>query len=215
VAFDLGAGTEFPLAISAEASLELPYRILARADVGWMPSPYSNTIVDLLDTFGAIDSLEEQLIKDAIQSSFAGSLSAGWRPFPMLGLEALVGYTLLTAGGGVSGADVVDAYLQEKGSSDRVPMDANRGIPLSATLHSFRATVDWRWLLASDHLVLRASVTYLQTFASKTSVNLTPPRPAEQEIVERVNGDIQGYLNPYFTTYVKVPLLGVTAAYRF
>lgn len=215
VTFNLGAGTYLPLALAAEGTLELPYRILLQADVGWMPSPYSHTIVDLLDAFGAINTFEEALLKTAIQSSFVGRVSAGWRPFPSLGLEVLGGYTVLTAGGGVNGADVVDAYLQSKGSTNQVPNDSNRGIPLSATLHSFHATVDWRWLLLGDKLVLRASLGYLECFASSTSVGLTPARPGDQAVVSRIDSELQGFLNPYFVTYVKVPILGLTAGYRF
>lgn len=213
--FDLGAGTYFPLALAAEGTIELPYRILLQADAGWMPSPYSNTVVDLLDVFGVIDSFEEVLIKTAIQSSFVGRVSAGWRPFPALGLEVLGGYTLLTAGGGISGADVVDAYLQSKGSSDQVPSDSNRGVPLHTTLQSFHVAAGWRWPLLDDKLVLRASLGYLQCFASSTSVGLTPARPADQAVVSHIDGELQGFLNPYFVTYVKVPVLGLTAAYRF
>jgi hypothetical protein len=213
---DVGAGTYVPLSIGAEATAELPYRVLVQASVGWMPSPYSNTIVGLLGDFGAINSFEQNLIEAAIQTSLVVRLSAGWRPFSKLGLEALVGYTLLTAGGSVSGADIVDSYLQSTGSTDKFSGNASQaGIPLSATLHSVHVTVDWRFLLWNDRIVLRPSLAYLQCFASSTSVTATPARPAGQAVLNKLNADLQGYLNPYFTEYVKAPLIGLTASYRF
>ncbi|MGD0525895.1 MAG: hypothetical protein ABSE49_12165 [Polyangiaceae bacterium] len=215
VLFDLGGGTYFPLMIGAEGTLELPYRILVQADLGWMPAPYANTIIDVLGDFGAIDSFQQSLLESAIQNSFVARLSAGWRPFPKLGLEILGGYTLVTAGGAVTGTDVVDAYLQSKGSSDRFTGSVSAGVPLHTTLQSVHATVDWRFLLLGDKLVLRASLGYLQCFTSSTSVTATPLRPAGQESLNKLNADLQGYLNPYFTEYVKVPILGVNAAYRF
>jgi hypothetical protein len=215
VKLDLGGGTYFPLSVTAEGTIELPYRILLQGDLGWMPAPYSNTIIDLLNAFGAINTFEQDLLKAAIQNSLVARISAGWRPFPALGLEVLAGYTLLAIGGSVTGSDVVDSYLAANGSADRTPADARRDVPLSSTLHSFHATVGWRFLLLDDHLVLRASLAYLQCFASSTSVNETPARPAEQALVGRINTELQNFLNPYYTTYVKVPILGVTAAYRF
>jgi hypothetical protein len=216
VLFDLGAGTFFPLMIGAEGTLELPYRILVQADLGWMPAPYSNTVIDVLGDFGVIDSFERSLLEDAIQSSFVARVSAGWRPFPELGLEVLGGYTILTAGGSVTGADVVDSYLESKGSTDRFTGSASAaGVPLRATLQSFHATVDYRFLLLDDKLVLRASLGYLQCFASSTSVTATPARAVAQANLDRLNADLQAYLNPFFTEYVKVPILGVYAAYRF
>jgi hypothetical protein len=215
VIVDVAGGTYFPLSITAEGNVELPYRILARADVGWMPSPYSNTIVDVIGDLGAINSFEENLLKLSIQNSFVARLAAGWRPFPKLGFEALVGYTLVTVGGGVSGTDVIAAYLQSKGSTDAVPPNARHDVPISTTLHNFDATLGWRFLFFDDHLVVRATLGYMQCFASSTGVQLSSPRPAEQAAAAKINADIQGFLNPYYTTYVKIPVVGVTAGYRF
>lgn len=214
VRVDVGAGTYFPLTIGAEATVELPYRILVQTSLGWMPTPYSNTIIDLLGTFGALNSFEEQLIKSALQNSFVFRLSAGWRPFSSLGFEVLGGYTLLTAGGSVNGADVIDAFLESKGSSDRFSAATNQSVPLAATLQSFHVTLDYRFVLW-DRIVLRPSLTYLQCFASSTSVTATPARPAGQSALNKLNSDLEGYLNPYFTEYVKTPLVGLTASYRF
>jgi len=55
----------------------------------------------------------------------------------------------------------------------------------------------------------------LQCFASSTSVTATPVRPAEQNALNKLNADLQGFLNPYFTEYVKAPIIGMTASYRF
>jgi hypothetical protein len=215
VTFDLGAGTYFPTSFVVEGTLELPWRILVQADLGWMPEPYSNTIVDLMGAFGVLTSTEENLLKLAIQNSFVAHFGAGWRPFTKLGLELTVGYTLIAVGGAVSGADVIQAYLESKNSSDTLPADANHGVPLSATLHNFQANVGWRFLLLGDRLVLRASLGYIQTLASSVGVSASAPRPGEQFVVNRVNSDISNDLGPYFAEYAKAPLVGLTLAYRF
>ena len=63
--------------------------------------------------------------------------------------------------------------------------------------------------------MLRASLGYLQCFASTTSVSGSAPRPAGQAALTKLNSDLEGFLNPYFTEYVKAPLIGLNAAYRF
>jgi hypothetical protein len=215
VLVDVSAGTYFPVSFTAEGNVELPYRILLRADLGWMPSPYSNTIVDVISDLGAINSFEQDLLKLAIQNSLVGRLAAGWRPFPKLGFEALLGYTLVTIGGGVSGTDVIAAYLQSKGSTDMVPPNARHDVPISTTLHDLDVTLGWRFLFLDDHLVLRATLGYMQCFTSSTGIQVSSPRPAEQAAAAKINSEIQGFLNPYYTTYVKIPVVGVTAGYRF
>ncbi|MFO0665850.1 MAG: hypothetical protein U0174_17995 [Polyangiaceae bacterium] len=212
---DLGAGTFFPISFTAEGTVELPYRILVQGDVGWMPSPYSNTIVNLLGAFGVFDPIEEELVKTALKSSFVGRLSAGWRPFPKLGLELLVGYSLVTAGGSLSAREVLGAYLQQKGSGSKIPDDAGKQIPLHTTMHSFHASVGWRFLLLDDHLVLRASLGYLQCLGSNSGIDVTPRSALGQTIINKVNSELSSYLDGYYSTYVKAPIIGVTAAYRF
>jgi hypothetical protein len=213
--FDLGAGTYFPLGLVAEGTLELPERILLRADAGFMPTPYSNTIIDIVNDLGAINAFETDLLKTAIENSFVARVGGGWRPFPKLGFEALAGYTLLTAGGGLSRTDLVDSYLESKGSTDRSPRTAARDVPMHTTLHAFDVSLGWRFRLLEDKLVLRTSLENFQCFASSTSVGLSASNRVEQAAANRINSEIQGYLDPIFRKYVKVPLVGVTLAYRF
>jgi hypothetical protein len=215
VLVDVGAGTYLPLVVGAEATGELPYRILLQGDAGWMPAAYSSAVVDLLGDFGALTSPEQTLIKDAIQNAFAARLSVGWRPFSKLGLEILAGYTLLTAGGTVTAADILDSFLTSTGSTDRFTGVTNEGVPLRATLHNIHATIDWRFLFLNDHLVLRVSVGYIQCLASSLNVSASPTRPFEQAATNRLNSELAAYLNPYFTEYVKAPLVGLNLAYRF
>jgi hypothetical protein len=215
LAVDVGLGTYFPLSFVGEATVELPFRILAQADLGWMPQAYSNTIVNLLGDFGVLTSVEQQLLKSAIQNSLVAKFSGGWRPFRSLGLEVLAGYTMITVGGSTTAAQVIDAFLGSKGSTDKLPTAANTPIPLGTTLNAFHVTLGYRFLFLRDHLVLRTSLSYLQCFSSSTGVAETLANPSAQAIVNRVNADIQGFLNPYFTQYAKLPVFGLTAAYRF
>jgi hypothetical protein len=212
---DLTAGTQFPASVGAMTSFELPYRILLQLDLGFMPEPYAATINDFLKAIGTYDETVSQLISAALGNSFVMRAAAGFRPFERHGFEVLAGYTLVTLGGSLSGAEVLQTLLQEKGSASRIPSDAGNQIPLRATLHSFQISLGWRWLFLDDRLVLRASLSYLQCVAASTNISFSSTRPAEQAAEAKINQEIDGYLTPYFTTYIKAPVAGLSFGYRF
>jgi len=115
-------------------------------------------------------------------------------------------------GGSSTTADVINAGLAESGSSQRVGTSMSENLPLGATLHNVHVTLGWRWLMADDHLVVRASLSYLQCLASSMSVGL----PAAQQAMEpAVNQALNAAVGPFLTHYVKAPTLGLSAAYRF
>jgi hypothetical protein len=117
-----------------------------------------------------------------------------------------------SAGGATTEGDIVNAALAEAGSSQRVPAGSGATIPLSATMHNVHATVGWRWLMADDHLVLRASLSYLQCLAASVGVNV----PSQGQAMETtINQQLNAFVSPYLTSYVKTPLVGLSAAYRF
>lgn len=210
---DLGAGTQFPTSAGAMITAELPYRILAQLDVGWMPQPYAYTIDALLQALGSYDDTTSQLIRAALANSFTMRVAAGWRPFANHGFEITAGYTLTALGGSLGAADLINTALAGRGSTAQIPSESAQGIPLGATLHSLQIQLGWRWLLLSDKLVLRASVSYLQTLASSFSVDLSSRR--ESSLEEQVSRELTDYLAPYLATYAKTPVIGLSAAYRF
>lgn len=209
---DVGVATEFPIAMGGYVGAELPGRILLQVGAGVMPSPYTSAVNGVLMGAGAYDSTIGNFIQNAISNSFVLRLSAGWRPFRGHGFEMLGGYTLLTLGGNATEGDIINAVLTEAHATERVMSGSGATIPLSATMHNVHVTLGWRWLLASDHVVVRASVSYLQCVAA--SLNATLPS-SSQSMQTAVNQDLNNLVAPYFTSYVKTPLVGLSAAYRF
>jgi hypothetical protein len=213
--FDLGFGTEAPISVGGIATAELPGRVLLQLGLGFMPHGYAYAIDGFLTSVKAYDQTISNIIRSSLGNSFVLRASGGWRPFSGHGFEILGGYTLITLGGQTTAADVINAVLAESGSSQRVPSGMNADIPLSATLHNIHVSVGWRWLLADDHLVIRASLSYIQTLAANVGVSLAnlPSQAAAME--GAVNQGLNGYLGPYFTSYAKAPTMGLSAAYRF
>jgi hypothetical protein len=212
VQVDVGFATEFPISMGGYLGVELPGRLLLQAGAGVMPSPYTSAVNGVLSGVGVYDKTVGDLIQSSISNSFVLRLSGGWRPFPDHGLEILAGYTLMTLGGSTTEGDVINAALAEAGSSQRVQAGSGMTIPLSATLHNVHVTLGWRWLLAGDHVVIRASLSYLQCLAANVGVSL----PSQGQAMEAaVNQQLNAAVAPYFTQYVKTPLVGLSAGYRF
>ncbi|MBI2896904.1 MAG: hypothetical protein HYY06_25320 [Deltaproteobacteria bacterium] len=206
---DLGLGTAVPVSVGAEATAELPYRILAHVSVGWLPSPYVDLINDIVIAFGGYDETTAELVEAALQDSFVLRLAAGYRPFERAGFEVLAGYTLAALGGGLSTAEVAEAASGKSFSSSQA-----REVPIDATVHNFQIGVGWRFVFW-DRLVVRATLSYLQCFASTTTVTAEAQAPRLQPQLDQAADDLEEYLDDTFTTYIKVPVLGVGAAYRF
>ncbi len=211
-ALDLGVATEFPIAVGGYVGAELPGRILLQVGAGVMPSGYTSAVNGILTGVGAYDATVGNFLQNAISNSFVLRLSGGWRPFRDHGFEMLAGYTLMTLGGSAAEGDIINAVLTEAHASQRVPSGSGASIPLSATMHNVHVTLGWRWLAASDHLVIRASLSYLQCLAANVGVSL----PGQGQAMEAsVNQALNSLVSPYLTQYVKTPLVGLSAAYRF
>lgn len=212
--FDLGVGTEAPISVGGVATLET-HRILLQVGAGIMPQAYAQAIDGFLTSVGAYDAVVSSVVRSSISNSFVLRTSLGVRPFSGHGFEILGGYTLLTGGGAVATADVLNAILTESGSSVQAPAGLGGDIPLSATLHNVHATLGWRWLLANDHLVIRASVSYLQTLASRIDVKIPASASVLVPYQGMINDQVNAYLAPFFAKYAKAPTLGLSAAVRF
>lgn len=213
--FDLGFGTEAPISVGGVATLEVPGRILFQLGLGFMPHGYVNAVDGFLTAVKAYDANVSGLVRSSLGNSFVLRASGGFRPFPSAGLEIMGGYTLMTMGGSATAADLINAVLIESGSAQRVPTGGALAaeIPLNATLHNVHVSLGWRWLMANDHLVIRASISYLQTLASNVGVDLSNTQAASQQVA--VNDALNAAVGPYFTKYAKAPTLGLSAAYRF
>jgi hypothetical protein len=211
---DVGASTDFPIAMGGLVTAELPGRILLQLGLGFMPQPYAYSIDSFLVAVHAYDTNVSQLIRSALGNSFVLNASGGWRPFRDHGLELYGGYTMITLGGAASPVDVINTVLAESGSSERVS-GSYPNVGLGVTMHSVRATIGWRWLLANDHLVIRAALSYLQCLAANASVSVPEGTGTQMAAATGVSQALSGFVGPFLTGYVKAPVASLSASYRF
>lgn len=211
---DLGAATDYPISMGGLATMEVPGRLLFSLGLGFMPQPYASSIDALLVAVHAYDNSVSQLVREALSSSFVLRASGGWRPLRDHGLELYGGYTLITLGGSANPVDVVNTVLAESGSPDRIS-GSYPNASVALTLHNVHATIGWRWLLANDHLVVRAALSYMQCLAASANVSLPTVSGASPQMTEGVSQALGAFIAPYLTTYGKAPVASLSASYRF
>lgn len=213
--FDLAFGTEAPISVGGIATLEVPGGVLFQAGAGVMPSAYTEAIDTLLTKIGAYDSAISSIVRGSISNSFVLRGSLGWRPFTNHGFEIYGGYSMMTANGSVAVSDVLNAILVDGGVSLQAPAGLSGDIPISATLHNVHGTLGWRWLLANDHLVIRASISYFQTVATHFQVKVPASATVLVPYEGMINDTVNSVLGSYLVKYAKAPTLGLSAGVRF
>jgi len=207
--FDLAADTVVPIALGGGASLEVPGRILLQGDLGWMPPGYGAAVNGLVQSFGAYDPSVGALVSGALDGAFVARLSAGWRPFPETSFEITGGYTYIGLHGSVSASDVAPA-LGGQVAVGLAAQPIQDPIELSSHLHNFHVALGWRWVVW-DHLLIRATIGYLQTLGSSSSVTI----PGQPELTALANPVVNETLGAIYKSYVKLPFVGLAAGYRF
>jgi hypothetical protein len=209
VGFELSAGTRFPLELGIEGAIEAPYGITAHLGFGFMPRFYRDAINEAAVGFGWYDDTDASLVAAALEDAFLISPTLGFRPPPLPALEVYVGYTVAFAGGTLTRMEaeqVSDMELPNAASIDEVP--------LGGTVHAFQLGVAYHIAL-QQHLALRLSLAYFQIVGSSSSIDVTVSGAAAQRVVTRVETELDEYVRDLLTTYVKSPLLGVAAVWRF
>lgn len=213
LAFDLALAADVPLMFGGQATLEVPYRILFQAELGVLPGFCLDAVDSILTGTGAYDASTSALVRSTLRDSFVMRLSTGFRPFADWGFEILGGYTLASLGGDVSARSAVEAI-----SGTAIPAEIpDASIVIHSTVHAIHFGVGWRWVVA-DHFVVRATVQYLQALGSASHIDVPAElasNPTVSANVATVNATIDSRLDEIYTSYVKLPIAGLSLGYRF
>ncbi len=204
---DLMVGAHAPLAVVGGASVELPGRLLAQLDVEGMPAFAGSVGGSLIEAVG-FDDPNIALVTGAFGGAVVARASAGWRPFPKAGFEITGGYTFISLSGSVSPEDVT--RVAGGGYAAEVTSKLQDDLSISSQLHNFHVGMGWRWI-AAKHLIIRAGLGYTQTLASSSAVEI----PGDPKAEGLANARVDAVMDEIYRTYFKLPLLSLTAGYRF
>jgi hypothetical protein len=188
--------------------IELPYRIQIAPEIGWMPGGYLDAINAVATGAGWYSSTDAALIRAALENALVVRLAIGWRPFPSEGFEIRVGYTGAFLGGGLSGAEAIEAATGRDVSS------SGHEIPLQATAHGFQVSLGWAWTIERV-VVVRVELAYFQLVYTNTWIAAEGSTPRQEQLLTETSRALDTYLNGLLTTYVKTPTLSLWVGYRF
>lgn len=208
-AADVTATTLVPLSVGPELSIELPGRVLVNAHLGWMPELYSDAITGVLEDAGVYDGAVGALVDGAFQGASTWRLGVGWRPLASAGLELGASYVRTEMDGATTTAEIV--RLVPPALAEQIEeQTGNIGLALDSRLHQLMLGVGWRWLVA-DRLVIRASLSYLQAFDSRSEIEIE----SFPSLTRAAEPFVNGMLHDHYMQYVKIPVVGLGVGYRF
>ena len=209
--FTVEALTEVPHSAGARAQVMGPGRWTASMSLGVLPRPYVALINDAVVGLGGYNEATAQVIESSLSSSAVFRLHGGWSPWSDHGFYLSGGYTLITLGGGVGGAEVVSAAAS-------VDIDAPMGsrkaeFDIRSTLHQVGIEAGWTWRF-ENQLSARVSLGFIGTLSASSTVEpkFTPLLPGSTQIFSNA---VARYLDDIYTTYVFTPVIGVALGYDF
>jgi hypothetical protein len=203
---ELAAGVVLPVLVGAQATLDMPHRLLAQLELGFLPSPF----VDLAKVAAGTHAHDDAaLVRAALGNSLVLRLGAGWRPLPRAGLEITGGYTLATLGGGVAPASLVEGVA---GVQLGRPDEAG-GLPIHSTLHGLYAGASWRFDLGECWLA-RVGVSFEHVLSSRSGIDLLPAAPEAAAALRRAGTALDRHLNLLYRRRAAVPALTLMFGYK-
>ena len=107
----------------------------------------------------------------------------------------------------VAAADTGDLTGEITGFANQL---GSEPVGINSNIHAFHAGIGWRWLIA-DHVVIRATIGYLQALGSSSSLEIDALPEAEP----LVNPAVDSTLDGLYSDYLKMPYGGLSLGYRF
>ncbi|MFP2909150.1 hypothetical protein ACLESD_29730 [Pyxidicoccus sp. 3LFB2] len=206
----IGVGTDFPLDVAAFARFEGPGRLRLTTSLGWMPRAYSDTLNTTLVELGAYDELTGELLSASLNNALVWRTHVGWRPFPRSGFFFSGGYTLVTLGGDLTGAEAISAATGRE-----VPPSIAEALDVSAasTLHQASAELGWRWSVGG-RFGIEAVLGGFYTFSTSTQLTLESGNARFREELEPLLVAGEDYLDDTLGTYAHAGYVGLRFDYE-
>jgi hypothetical protein len=208
---DVGVGSHYPLEVAARATVEGPYRLLATASAGLMPSPYLASVDAILVGASVYSESTATLIEAALDNALVVRVMLGWRPFEDAGLYFLGGYSIAALGGGVTGAELIAGV-----TGRALPEGAGSNIQIAASsiVQQVNLEIGWRFQLW-EQLYLQASIGGFLTVAASTTLTPEVNNPRSAAALESLASAGEVYLDDTLTDYVHSPLIGLQVGWTF
>lgn len=216
---DVYAGTDFPIMVGAGATYEHPSRLRLDVNGGFMPGPYVDAINWGLTTFDIYSDTVADLIDAVLENALVGRAELGYRPFPTRGWTVSAGYQHLRVFGNT--ADLT--YFAEGVDEDAIAQvqEFTGDLLINIAVHQIAGEVGYERALMperfDEHLRIRGTLGFSYTLKASTIADTTndPNNPLQEGATDIVLAEAEDYLDYVFEEWVHVPMVGISAGYRF
>ncbi len=207
--------TDFPILTGASLAWQHSSRLRLEGTAGVLPSPYVDAINWGMTTFDVYSDTTAELIDVVLQNAIVLHGQVGYQVLPRRPLSISVGYQRIGFAGDTTDIDLFSDAVIPQGILDSTRSDFGE-LEVDLTSHMVTGEVGYQWLLR-EHIVLRSSMAFAYTFHSKTDVYATreAQNPLEEESLTLVNEAAADYLDFVFEEWVHLPMIGISAGYRF
>ncbi len=216
---DVYAGTDFPLMVGAGATYEHPTRLRLDVNGGYMPGIYVDAFNWALTTFDVYDDTTADLIDDVLTNALVGRAELGFRPWESRGWTASLGYQHLRVFGSTSGLTNFSGGVDEEALEKAQEFTGDLTIDIA--VHQIHGELGYERALLperlGDHLRIRGTFGFAYTLKANTTADTTeePTNPIQETAADIVIYEAEVYLDDIFEEWVHIPMLGVSAGYRF
>jgi hypothetical protein len=209
----MGLGTDFPLHMGGQFSLEMPAGLQVTTSLGHLLTSYVEVINAIARSFDAYEQETADLVLASWRDALVWRLHLGWRPLEDRGLFVEAGYGLVTLGSLVSGGDLVTVL--EDDVRELLDEDALQyaQYDLTSILHMLDIEVGWRWVLDSGWY-FRVGLGVAATLAGETDIEPAGQREGtEQDAL--ISEGVRLHLNTIYRNHVHTPVFSLCVGIRF
>jgi hypothetical protein len=216
---DAYLGTDFPIMVGGGATYEHPTRLRLDVNGGFMPGPYVDAINWGLTTFDIYSDTVADLIDAVLENALVGRVELGYRPLPARGWTVSAGYQHLRVFGNTADLTYFAEGIDEEIISE--VQEFTGDLIINVAVHQIAGEIGYERALMprrfDEHLRIRGSFGFSYTLKASTVADTTndPTNPVQEEATEVVLAEAEDYLDYVFEEWVHIPMLGVSAGYRF
>jgi hypothetical protein len=204
--------TSFPTDVGLRGTLEGPGRVRITGSAGLLPRPYLGLINDTATSAGWYTEEDATLIDAALREAVVLRAHLGWRPFRDLGFQFELGYGRIGLGGGLTGAEVIEAYT---GYDLEDVMGKGYELTAAADMHRLDLSVGWEHVIAR-HFLIRWDVGGSWTFDAKAKVerDFDAFWPLD-DLIDDATDDVEDDLEATLERSVHTPIVALGVGWRF
>ena len=218
----------------AEAGLELPFQIGARAKANFNDEFYATAGVGMAMDFligintsmiggvGIVGEKTAEVVESAIADSFVLDFRGGWNLHSWNGLYLEAGYLFMMGGGKGTDVATLEGAFGQGHHSNPLALSQNSILSLESSVHALSFHAGYRWEI-SENLILSSDLGLIKPFFSSTTLNLDQVvnnslygnLATANQVAAALKSEVEKSMEDVFLSELFIPTFSVWMSYLF